>query len=59
MTPIHKTKLYRNNRKLSATDWASSHVISLPVHPQVTKKNIELMVNIIDKSHEYHRRNNR
>ena len=50
MTPIHKTKLYRNNRKLSATDWASSHVISLPVHPQVTKKNIELMVNIIDKS---------
>ena len=49
-TPIHKTKFYNNNKKLAITDWASSHVVSLPVHPQVRKNNIELMVSIIDKS---------
>ena len=50
MTPIHKTKPYQNEDKLHITDWASSRVISLPVHPQVVKKNIELMVNVIDKT---------
>ena len=49
-TPIHKTEMYRNKKKLTVTDWASSHVVSLPVHPQVTKNNIELMVKVIDKT---------
>ena len=49
-TPIHKTQIYHNKSKLSITDWASSHLVSLPVHPHVTKTNIELMVSIIDKS---------
>ena len=49
-TPIHRTKLYQNKKKLTITDWASSHVVSLPVHPQVTKNNIELMASVIDKS---------
>ena len=48
-TPIHRTKLYQNKKKLTITDWASSHVVSLPVHPQVTQNNIELMVKVIDK----------
>ena len=48
--PIHKTQIYRNKSELAITDWASSHVVSLPVHPQVTKNNIELMASIISES---------
>ena len=49
-TPIHRTEFYRTKKKLINTEWASSHLVSLPVHPQVTKNNIELMVSVINKS---------
>ena len=42
-TPIHKTPFYKLKTKLSITDWASSHVLSLPIHPGVTQKNIEFI----------------
>jgi dTDP-4-amino-4,6-dideoxygalactose transaminase len=29
--------------KLPVTVWAASHVISLPIHPNVTQKNIEFI----------------
>lgn len=46
-TPIHKTPFYQKKIKLSITDWAASHVLSLPVHPLVNSKNLELMANVI------------
>ena len=49
-TPIHRTEFYRTKKKLINTEWASSHLVSLPVHPQVTKNNIELMASMINKS---------
>jgi len=42
-TPIHKTPFYKLKMKLPITDWASSHVLSLPIHPNVTQKNIEFI----------------
>ena len=42
-TPVHKTPYYRLKTKLPVTDWAASHVISLPIHPKVTQKNIEFI----------------
>jgi len=41
--PIHKTPFYNLNIKLPATDWAATHVLSLPIHPKVTRKNIEFI----------------
>jgi len=41
--PVHKTPYYKLKTKLPVTDWASSHVISLPIHPKVTQKNIEFI----------------
>ena len=38
--PVHKTPFYKQKTNLPVTDWASSHVLSLPVHPKVTQKNI-------------------
>jgi dTDP-4-amino-4,6-dideoxygalactose transaminase len=55
--PVHKTPYYdrivsadKNNNNLDKTEWASEHVLSLPVHPLVTNKDIELMVGNIKNS---------
>lgn len=42
-TPVHRTPFYKLKTKLPITDWAASHVISLPIHPKVTAKNIEFI----------------
>jgi len=42
-TPVHKTPFYNIKTKLSVTDWAAAHVLSLPVHPKVTQKDIEFI----------------
>ncbi|MFB5628405.1 MAG: DegT/DnrJ/EryC1/StrS family aminotransferase [Nitrosarchaeum sp.] len=41
--PVHKTPFYQQKIKLPITEWASSHVLSLPIHPKVTTKNIEFI----------------
>ncbi len=41
--PVHKTPFYKSKTKLPVTDWSASHVISLPIHPKVTQKNIEFI----------------
>jgi len=46
-TPVHKTPFYKLNTKLPVTEWASSHVLSLPIHPKVTQKNIEFIAKTI------------
>ena len=33
--PVHKTPFYNKNLKLPITEWAASHVLSLPIHPKV------------------------
>ena len=54
--PVHKTPYYdrlvssdKNNNNLGKTEWASEHVLSLPVHPSVTNQDIERMVESIKK----------
>ena len=42
-TPVHKTPFYKQRIVLPITDWASLHVLSLPIHPKVTSKNIEFI----------------
>ncbi len=46
-TPVHKTPFYKLKTKLPVTDWAASHVLSLPIHPNVTQKNIEFIAKTI------------
>jgi dTDP-4-amino-4,6-dideoxygalactose transaminase len=45
--PVHKTPFYKLKTKLPVTVWAASHVISLPIHPKVTQKNIEFIAKTI------------
>jgi perosamine synthetase len=46
-TPIHKTPFYNKKIKLANTEWAASHVLSLPIHPQVSTKNIEFIAKTV------------
>ena len=46
-TPIHKTPFYNKKIKLTNTDWAASQVLSLPIHPQVSTKNIEFIAKTV------------
>jgi dTDP-4-amino-4,6-dideoxygalactose transaminase len=53
--PIHKTPYYENMNSLEAnllinTNWASEHVLSLPVHPLVTELDIERIENNLKKN---------
>ena len=41
--PVHKTPFYKQKIILPVTDWAASRVLSLPIHPKVTSKNIEFI----------------
>ena len=46
--PVHRTPYYekmfsKEGAALSNTDWASDHVLSLPVHPLVTEREIDWM----------------
>ena len=42
-TPIHKTPFYQTKVKLPNTDWAASSVLSIPIHPKVSTKNLQFM----------------
>jgi dTDP-4-amino-4,6-dideoxygalactose transaminase len=46
-TPVHKTPFYNKRITLQNTEWASNHVLSLPVQPMVTRHDLELTAKII------------
>ncbi len=47
---IHETPYYKTRLHLPNTEWAASHVISLPVHPKVRKVDLVKMKKIISGS---------
>ena len=53
--PVHKTPFYMQlvgKAKLPSTEWAADHVLSLPVHPQVTGDDIERIAESTTKALE-------
>lgn len=46
-TPVHKTPYYASRTRLPVTDWAAGAVLSLPVQPGVTERNLVQMSRII------------
>ena len=49
-TPIHKTPYYKTKLRLPNTEWASSQVLSLPIHPKVRKQDLARMKKVILES---------
>ena len=48
--PVHKTPYYKTKPHLPNTEWASSHVLSLPIHPKVRKQDLVRMKKILSDS---------
>jgi len=48
--PVHKTPFYNMKQNLAVTDWAASSVLSLPVHPLVSKQNLEYISKIMHQA---------
>ncbi|MGI0064535.1 MAG: DegT/DnrJ/EryC1/StrS family aminotransferase [Nitrosopumilaceae archaeon] len=48
--PVHKTPFYNKKITLPSTDWAASHVLSLPIHPLVSPKTIEFIAKTVRES---------
>jgi len=44
---IHKMPYYKTKLCLPNTEWAASHVLSLPVHPKVRKPDLARMKKIL------------
>lgn len=47
--PVHKTPYYKQKIWLPITKWAASKVLSLPIHPKVTSKNIKFIAKSLHK----------
>ena len=45
--PVHKTPYYKTKISLTNTEWAASHVLSLPIHPKVGKSDMTKMKKIL------------
>ena len=50
--PVHQTPLYSKfyNGELEITEWASKSVLSLPVHPSITEKDLDFMANKVEEA---------
>jgi len=46
-SPIHKTPYYKTKKKLPNTEWASSHILCLPIHPKVGTSDLEKMQRVL------------
>jgi dTDP-4-amino-4,6-dideoxygalactose transaminase len=47
--PIHKMSLYNKNQKLVHTENASKHIVTLPTHPNLSNKEINYIIEIINR----------
>jgi len=54
--PVHKMPFYANTtsgtKQLSVTEWCADHVLSLPVHPQVTESDVDHIANSLKSTIE-------
>ncbi len=48
-TPVHKMPFYNKKQSLHVTQWAASRVLSLPVHPLVSKQNLNQIAKLLHK----------
>lgn len=47
--PIHKMSMYTNNKSLPVTDEIESHVVSIPVHPNLSMDDVDRIINSVNR----------
>ena len=51
--PIHKMRFYRNNIKLKNTEKASSRIVSLPMHSNLSDSDVSYIIKSVNKFAKY------
>ncbi len=51
-TPVHKLPTFHSEQSLFETEKASREVLSLPIHPRLTKRNLSYIANTVNKALE-------
>tara|TARA_B100001540_G_C15816913_1_gene648164 strand:- start:10049 stop:11128 length:1080 start_codon:yes stop_codon:yes gene_type:complete len=47
--PIHTFSLYKNKIKLPITDKVGNEIVTLPMHPNLTEKDVNTVINFVNK----------
>ena len=47
--PIHKMKYYKISRKLPVTENIMKHIVSLPIHPNLTDPDITKIIRLVNQ----------
>ena len=47
--PIHKFSMYDNSTHLPITESVGNSIVTLPTHPNLSKSNIDLIINSVNK----------
>lgn len=47
--PIHKMSMYKTNSSLPVTNHISEHIVSIPIHPNLSKSDVEQIISCVNK----------
>ena len=47
--PIHKMKHFQSKKRLSVTENISSHIVSIPMHPNLSDSDIDKIIKFTNK----------
>jgi len=47
--PIHKFSMYKSKIKLPVTEKVGNEIVTLPTHPNITKKDLEKIIKVVNK----------
>jgi dTDP-4-amino-4,6-dideoxygalactose transaminase len=50
--PVHKMSYFQNGIKLPITEKIGDEIVTIPTHPNLSKTNIDKIVNTINKLHK-------
>ena len=47
--PIHKMTLYKSSIKLPVTEEVGKHIVSLPIHPNLTENDVDKIIKLTNQ----------
>ena len=47
-TPIHSTDFYKSKKKLPVTDRIAKKIVTIPIHPKLSEKEINYIIKTIN-----------
>ncbi len=47
--PVHKMSMYHSKMKLPDTDFAGNHIVSIPIHPNLSQSDVEKIITCVNK----------